>query len=645
MTVEIVHGESCSTDAQTFAELYEQWYPRTVDLCKSTGCGDDDPEDVAQEAFLKAWAAWDGYRSTHPFWPWLATIAARSCVDHWRRAVRTATRDERIYATGHAPVTQPDEIAEECAEWEIVSVAYAGLKAAERRMLGLRDIEGWTYNEIAEFENVTVDSVRATLHRARAALRFAYRKAIEGAPILVVVDLGRRLSARLALGSARARRVAGADPTFAERIHAATAGAAALALVMVAPGAGTPDAPSLVGRGDSRPDHVAAADPGHPSGAPEPGAPVPAAGGGLAVAPSAALPGDAAAPVSAPRVDESPLSPRPPFDPATSPEAGMIQSFVVMPDDPDTVYAVGKASKGCSQPECPAVYRTTDGGRSWRRLGGTGFTGGTLLVPQGDPTGRRLFAVGVAGLQASLDGGATFDVVAPIKDGEAAISPAFSAGDPRILLGGATGWEYRHSDDAAARSLVPARWMTGASLARGFAFSPAYPQDPRVLVSALARESGASTSTVTVCRAVCGAPAALEGLATLPKLTVSPAFATTGAAVAWTELTLHGSTDGGSTFAPIGRPPKGGIKAVTFGQDGALVAATHELGDRARNEGGLYVSRDMGATWTAVGDATFDGGVLAIASPRPGHLIAAPAEERGVMCSTDDGRTWARRCD
>ena len=72
------------------------------------------------------------------------------------------------------------------------------------------------------------------------------------------------------------------------------------------------------------------------------------------------------------------------------------------------------------------LFRSLDGGATWKRLPARGFLGGSLLAPP-SPSDTRIFAMGSAGLQVSLDGGLTFIAAAPnsvVIAGSAAISPA-----------------------------------------------------------------------------------------------------------------------------------------------------------------------------------------------------------------------------
>ena len=69
---------------QAFAELYESSYPSLVKYCRGLLGDAADPEEVAQEAFLRAWTTWDRYATSRPFWALVATIARNLCMDHHR---------------------------------------------------------------------------------------------------------------------------------------------------------------------------------------------------------------------------------------------------------------------------------------------------------------------------------------------------------------------------------------------------------------------------------------------------------------------------------------------------------------------------------------------------------------------------------
>src|SRR3954451_3903022 len=99
---------------EVFAELYATHYRPLVALCRRLS-GSRDGEELAQEAFLRAWSSWDRYAPTRPFWPWVSTIARRLCIDHGRR-LRTARRKD-LGAADRAADPSPEELVETDEEY------------------------------------------------------------------------------------------------------------------------------------------------------------------------------------------------------------------------------------------------------------------------------------------------------------------------------------------------------------------------------------------------------------------------------------------------------------------------------------------------------------------------------------------------
>lgn len=156
-----------SIDETEFERLYRRWHPEAVALCRRLLGRREDAEDAAQEAFLRAWLGHAQYSATLPFWPWLATIAQRVCVDHRRRTTFELV-DDPDRATLEAT---PERLVVADEDLRTVVEVLDRLRPAQRRALVLRQVDGWSYRRIAALEGVTEDSVRGVLKRARASLR------------------------------------------------------------------------------------------------------------------------------------------------------------------------------------------------------------------------------------------------------------------------------------------------------------------------------------------------------------------------------------------------------------------------------------------------------------------------------------------
>jgi len=132
--------------------------------------GADDAEDVAQDTFLRAFHRLDGYRGDGPFRAWLLRIAHRTALraaGERRPAAVPLSALER--EPGGLPAERtPAERLESRERLARLDAKLKGLPPAHRAVLVLRDVEGFSYEEIAQVTEAPLNSVKGRLHRARA---------------------------------------------------------------------------------------------------------------------------------------------------------------------------------------------------------------------------------------------------------------------------------------------------------------------------------------------------------------------------------------------------------------------------------------------------------------------------------------------
>jgi RNA polymerase sigma-70 factor (ECF subfamily) len=140
-----------------------------------------DPEmadDVTQETFTKAYTAFGSLGAGHRVLPWLYRIASNAAIDHLRRRRRfswlrlgavTDTPEEPHMRDEHGRVPEREQI----------QAIMRTLPPENAIALTLHAVEGYSYNEIAEIQGVTMTAVRSRIARARAAFRQAYDRAPE----------------------------------------------------------------------------------------------------------------------------------------------------------------------------------------------------------------------------------------------------------------------------------------------------------------------------------------------------------------------------------------------------------------------------------------------------------------------------------
>jgi RNA polymerase sigma-70 factor, ECF subfamily len=133
---------------------------------------DPDAQDVVQEAYLRAFKFFNGFRGGDSR-SWLLRIVRNAFYD-WLRGNRreeTGTEfDEELHGRAEETGT-PDALLLEKADRELLHKAIAELAVEFREILVLRELEGFSYKEIANMAEVPPGTVMSRLARAREQLR------------------------------------------------------------------------------------------------------------------------------------------------------------------------------------------------------------------------------------------------------------------------------------------------------------------------------------------------------------------------------------------------------------------------------------------------------------------------------------------
>jgi len=132
-------------------------------------------EDVAAEAFSRAYAAWPRFAETEEdgVRRWIFRIARNAAVDHHRRGRRRALLLGRLGGNGGAHAADVETVAGIRAELRQVLDAVGGLRRRDRELVGMRVAAGLSYAEIAEVVGISEQAARTATCRALARVRGA----------------------------------------------------------------------------------------------------------------------------------------------------------------------------------------------------------------------------------------------------------------------------------------------------------------------------------------------------------------------------------------------------------------------------------------------------------------------------------------
>ncbi len=140
-------------------------------------------EDLAQEAFIRAFNAIDSYNPRYKFSSWIFKIANNHTIDHLRKKrLDTVSIDGSPHASTSEEAVQtrvvvestaetPEEFVENRELGSLIEQAIGELRPEYRNVVLLRHVEGYTYDEISDILDLPLGTVKTYLHRARGELK------------------------------------------------------------------------------------------------------------------------------------------------------------------------------------------------------------------------------------------------------------------------------------------------------------------------------------------------------------------------------------------------------------------------------------------------------------------------------------------
>lgn len=157
-------------DGDAFDALVRRYQNRIYNLCFRILGQEQEAWDAAQETFLKAFRAAGRFRFESGVYTWLYRIAANTCKNRLRRpGPRRADPEEAAALPNGAPSAL--ERLEAAQKARLLQQAIDALPAEQRIIVVLRDVEGVSYEEIAQITGLALGTVKSRLARGRGALR------------------------------------------------------------------------------------------------------------------------------------------------------------------------------------------------------------------------------------------------------------------------------------------------------------------------------------------------------------------------------------------------------------------------------------------------------------------------------------------
>lgn len=165
-------GRAAAGDVSAFERLYRAHVGRVYALCLRMAGDPHVAEELAQEAFIRAWQKLESFRGASAFSTWLHRLTVNVVLGHLRKAGRLQVLDDERAADLVAD--QPETSAHPGRAIDLER-AIAELPAGARTVFVLHDVEGFRHHEIARLMGIAEGTSKAQLHRARKLLRKALK--------------------------------------------------------------------------------------------------------------------------------------------------------------------------------------------------------------------------------------------------------------------------------------------------------------------------------------------------------------------------------------------------------------------------------------------------------------------------------------
>lgn len=151
-------------DVEAFGRVHAATADRIFALCLRMTADRGLAEELLQDVFVRAWQGLASFRGESAFTTWLHRIAVNVVLERQRQDARRHDAEQATGSWTEESTRDAHELRRDLDE------AIAALPPGVRRAFVLRDVEGFSYREIAEQTGLAEGTLRAQVHRARQLL-------------------------------------------------------------------------------------------------------------------------------------------------------------------------------------------------------------------------------------------------------------------------------------------------------------------------------------------------------------------------------------------------------------------------------------------------------------------------------------------
>tara|TARA_B100000959_G_scaffold55667_1_gene58019 strand:- start:717 stop:1280 length:564 start_codon:yes stop_codon:yes gene_type:complete len=162
-------------DTAKYEIIVKKYQIRVINLCFRYTKNYSDAEEVAQEAFLKAYRSLESFRFDSKFYSWLHRISINCSLNYINskekvKEKETISENTCLIDERRGVGDRPDEYYNLSELSEVIEKTFEGLPEELKLIVKLREIDDLSYDEISNKIGIPIGTVRSRLHRAREIL-------------------------------------------------------------------------------------------------------------------------------------------------------------------------------------------------------------------------------------------------------------------------------------------------------------------------------------------------------------------------------------------------------------------------------------------------------------------------------------------
>lgn len=180
--------KSQAGDVESFELLISSYDKRAYNIAYRIMGNEEDAKDMAQEALLRVFRSIKDFKGQSSFSTWLYRIVTNVCLDELRKRKNEnyismdssiQTEEGELHLELCSDKETPEVAYERTEQMELIKSAIRNLNEEYRSVIVLRDIQGFSYEEISNMLDCSLGTVKSRINRARNMLRDKLKSSME----------------------------------------------------------------------------------------------------------------------------------------------------------------------------------------------------------------------------------------------------------------------------------------------------------------------------------------------------------------------------------------------------------------------------------------------------------------------------------